>query len=418
MSTTMKSPDRVKQKTDQRFRLGMRSLVGSGALAVVSMGGWAVYALLLNRPPEAVIVKVLQVERGTVETVVNESGTVELGGQQTLVSPAEGAVEQVLVQPGDRVTAGEILITLRNPDRQTALQDQQIKITQQEVTLVRSRQQITEAQEKFTLEQRRLENLRAIADEGALPQNQVLDQENVVRELQSTLRQAQTTAETAALELRSLRLQLQRTQQQLEDTVITAPIDGIVLDVQVKDGDGVELRTELLTLGDPTEELVKLQLSTLNAAQIRLNQLARVSVIGPDPDIFTGRVLSIYPQALRSSADQSSTQQDGQAIVPTTVLLDRPTRTLIPGSQVNVEIVLKQRPNVVTLGAEAVQRNDARPFVWQMDEAGQAEKQFITLGLEGLTTVEVTSGLKAGDEIILPPPDVLLESGMPVTPEP
>jgi len=191
-----------------------------------------------------------------------------------------------------------------------------------------------------------------------------------------------------------------------------------VLGVEVKDGDGVDRRTQLLTLGNPAQEVVKLKLSTLNAAQVRINQLARVSVIGPDSTVFTGRVRALYPQAIASDDSSGGSSASGQVTVPTTVLLDRPTQTLIPGSQVNVEIVLQQRQNVVVLDVETIQQDGSKPFVWVVDEANTVRQQPVTLGLEGLTQVEVTTGLQVGDRIAVPTPDLALTPGMQVTSAP
>lgn len=399
----------------KEFKTGLWWLAGSGVLVLVSLVGWLGVGVWFNRPPAAVPVRLVTVERDTVETTINASGTVQLNGQQTLKSPAEGAVEEVLVRLGDRVSQGQVLLTLRNPERQTALANQHLRIAQQEVTLSRYRQQIVEAQEQLVLEQERLDSLTALADVGAIPQTQVQDQETTVRNTLVNLRTAETDTRNATLELESLRLESRRIQRQLQDTVIAAPITGIILGVNVEDGDGVELRTELLTLGDPSQELVQLQLSTLDASQVRLNQLARVSVIGPNPEIFTGRVQSLYPQAIIPSATNATgSNPSEQAIVPTTIRLDRPTRTLIPGGQVNVEIILEQRQNVVALAIEAIQRED-EPFVWVRDAEGNAQRQPIELGLEGLTEIEITDGLEVGESVILPPPGISLTSGMPTT---
>lgn len=396
------------------FERGWRWIVGSGVLAVLSLVGWVGYARLL-RSPDAVAVRLATVEQGTVETTINESGRVELAGQQTLVSPVEGAVDQVLVQPGDRVQVGDVLITLRNPERQTALLDQRVNITQQELIIVRNQQKILEAQDQLAIAKERLLALQGGAAEGAIAQSQVQDQAIQVQQFQATLRDAQTEVRTATLELQSLQLERQRTQQQLNDTIITAPIDGVILGVSVNSGDGVELRTELLTLGNPAQELVKLQLSTLNANRVKLKQLARISVIGPDAQLYQGRVQSLYPQAVsREGQAEGRSQDTAQATVPTTVRLDQPTRTLIPGSQVNVEIVLQQQQNVPTLGIEAIQRTGTQPFVWLIDQAETVQQQPVALGLEGLTTIEVTSGVKVGDRVALPSPETPLEPGMPV----
>lgn len=406
----------LQRQAKDLYKTGMGWLVGSGVLALASLGGWALYGLTLNQPSDAIAVPIQTVQQGTVETVVNQSGKVELGGQQTLVSPAEGAVEQVLVRAGDRVTTGQVLITLRNPDRQTALLDQQVLIQQQQVVLAQNQAQIAEAQAQLITDQQLLQNLVQLAEAGAISRERAQEQETQVRSTQRTLRDAAAAVQTATLEIQKLQLQQQRTQQELQGTIIAAPIDGLILGVAVNDGDGVDRRTELLTLGNPAQELVKLNLSTLDAAQVRLNQVARISVIGPDPTVFTGRVRTLNLQAIASDGSSGGSQSSGQVMVPTTVLLDRPTQALIPGSQVNVEIVLQQRKNVVVLDIETVQQSDSKPFVWVVEETNTVRQQPVTLGLEGLTQVEVTTGLQVGDRIAVPTPDLALQPGVQITP--
>lgn len=472
------------------FKAGVKWLAWSAGLAVASLGGWLVYGLLLNRSGDPVAVRLVKVERGTVENTINESGVVELSGQQTLKSPAESAVERVLVQLGDRVQASQKLIVLRDTKQETSLDAQQLEIKKQELALARSRQKVVEAQEKLKTAQRELQNrvnqqaeirkqelsikrnqqkiaeaqekltaaqqelkqLQALAEKGFIPANELQDQQENVRDTQSALRDAQLEASTSSLELQNLQqqrqtdqqqildkvataqaelrqaqlevdttsrdiqvkvLEIKNLQQQLQNNIVTAPIGGKVLNIMVKNGNGVNIGDELLTLGDPTQELVKLNLSTLNAAKVKNNQLVRISVIGPDAKKFTGRVQSLYPQAIASSSSEQESQS-GQVTVPAIVKLDQPTRTLIPSSQVSVEIILQQRQNVVVLNTEAIQRSSPKPFVWVRDSQSKAQKRDLSLGLEGLTTVEVTSGLQPGDSVVLPPPDASLEPGTPV----
>lgn len=403
-----------------KFKGALRWLVWSFILTIICAGGGGLtYFLIFNRPKEPVAVSLLTVKRGNVETTINEGGTVELREQRAIKSPTQGAVEKVLVKPGNKVKFGQVLLILRYPERNIALANQQLQIQQEELNLARNREKILEAQDQLKAEERQLRKLAPLAQQGAVALQQVQSQENAVRTAQATLRDAQSQVRIIALKIQSLQLQRQGIQQQLQNTIVTAPLNGIVLGVNVKDGDGVELRTNLLTLGDPKQVLMKLQLSTLNAARVRVNQLARVSTIGPDTQTFNGVVQSLYPQALTPEETQKqeggSQNKSDQPTVPATVQLYTPTRTLLPGSRVNVEIILEKRQNVVVLNTEAIQRSEAQPFVWVRDSQNQAQKRTINLGLEGLTTVEVTSGLRAGEQIILPPAESQLQPGIPVT---
>jgi HlyD family secretion protein len=119
----------------KQFKSGVRYVALSGVLAVVTTGGWLIYSQTFNQAAQPLAVRLLTVKRGNVELVINESGTVELGGQQQLKSPGEVTVDRVLVKVGDRVRFGQKLIILRNPQRQTNLENQQLEIRKQELKL-------------------------------------------------------------------------------------------------------------------------------------------------------------------------------------------------------------------------------------------------------------------------------------------
>ncbi len=476
------------------FKTGVRWLALSGALAVVSAGGWLVYAQTFTHSDKPVPVRLVTVKLGNVEIAINESGTVELGGQQQLKSPGEVTVDRVLVKIGDRIRFGQKLLILRNQQRETTLDNQELEIRKQELKLARSRQKVEEASEKLAVAQKelkepvnqqflirkqalvversrqkveeakeklvvaqqKLQQLEVLAEKGFIPGNELQDQKEQVRnaefavrdaqvgvntetielqrlqaeekrppqlqdkllQAQSELREARASVNTDSRELQRLQLERKNIQQQLQNNIVTSPITGKVLDLKVKDGDGVKPGDVLLTLGNPAQELVALELSTLDAAQVEVNQKARVKVIGPDAKPFNGRVKSIYPQAVASDEEQgSSRRQSGQAKVPAIVQLDEPTDILIPGSQVSVEISREQRQHVVVVDSSAIERSESPPFVWIQDDWGKAKKRSVKLGLEGTTTVEVKSGLRPGEQVILPPPETPLKPGTPVIPQ-
>jgi HlyD family secretion protein len=497
--TVPANPNRQPIKIKFRQR-GSRWLIMSALLAAASfaMAGWVLYSKLLN-PLSPVEVKLLPVEKATVEDIINESGTVELREQQTLKSPVEGGIiEQVLVKAGQPIAQGQKLILLRNSQAKIALAQQQLEIDKQQFQLERSRQQVREAsqrlqlaqqefqsqaasaaqirQEKLQLERNRekvlevttrlkttqeeLREYQSLLDTGALSGGQVRQKQDQVLQLQSQLsdaklavktatlqlkrlesesksqqdqlserlllarsqlRDAQSTAERNLRELQRLKLEGQKIEQESQRMLIQAPARAKILDIPVKVGDVLKLGDPLLILGDPTEEFVTVELSPLDAARLRLNQTARLRTIGPKPETFKGRVYNVSELASVSDStekdDKKKSRQPVQATVTVTVKLDSPSQTLIPGTQVDVEILINQRPNVVALERDIIQGAGADTFVWVRDGQGKAQKRPVKLGLEGLTTVEITSGLRPGDKVLLPTAQAPLKPGIPVMAE-
>lgn len=396
-----------------RYRAGARWLLWSGAIAVFGIGGWFAYQRWGQPAPTVATVSLLPVQRGTVEQTISESGTVALEGEQTLKSPEDCTVEQVFVRPGDRVKVGSPLIVLRNREDQQRLQNQLIDNQKAELELSRKQEVVRERRSRLQTAIQRLQEAQELWRQGFIAEIEMQGDREKVEAAQSELRDAELEQQKAALEVQKGRVALRDIQQRLGDNRLNSPMDALILGVDVKPGDGAKRETNLLTLGDPTRETVDLQLTTLNAARVRINQVARVSMIGPNAKTFTGRVLSLSPQAAAQKSEDGSGGQS-QAKVNATVALDRPTQILIPGSQVSVEIILKQRRQVVTLPLDAIQQLEQDPYVWVRNRAGQAEQRSIKLGLQSLMMVEVLSGLQVGERVAVPDPNQPLTPGTPL----
>lgn len=345
---------------------------------------------------------------------------------------------------------------------QSDLRKKQWEIDQQNFTVTQNQKKIEETKRELTEAQEKLQADERLLGKGYIAEDQWQDQTRNVRNAQSNLWSAQIELKQANLELAQLQLDLQilrdniadkltenhenirQAHQQISDAentlkqvesdlslailelekvkfegkkivkesennMVTAPLNGKILDILVKKGDVVKLGDELLTLGNPNQEIVKLQLSILNASKVKPLQPANISIIGPNAQTFTGKVDTV---SLLAKPEKSGNSQ--QVKVAATIKLDAPSGVLIPGGAVNVDIILQQKKDVLILPLEAIQDEGGEAFVWVKNAQNQAQKKPITLGLEGLNEVEITSGLKQGDQVLLPAPEQILEEGMTV----
>jgi len=333
---------------------------------------------------------------------------------------------------GNRQEVRSSLAMLR--DAQLALNNAQLELNNSQVDLQKLEKNISEEllaleldvkEKTITLEKEKnqVKNLEYQLNNLLIALQEIEEdlEKNLVAARQE-LQQAERNLRDAKSELRNLSIDLDKNQlgrqtieQEILDSIVTSPINGQVLNIAVEPGDVVDRSKDLLIIGDPNREVVKLQISTLNAAKVKPNQLARVSLPGPDEDIFTGYVETVSLVAnSNSSQSGESSGSSGNATVAATVRLDSPSGSFIPGSRVSVDIILEQRENVIAVETTAVQNLGAEPFVWVRDPEGKAQKKTVKLGLEDLTNglIEVTEGLKPGDEVILPPVDRELTEGM------
>jgi HlyD family secretion protein len=390
-------------------RTGLKWIMGSGLVAIVGIGGWLGYQAFLRSPSEPIAVSTASVSRDDLEVVISEGGIVELGGQQTFKAPSDVTVQSVLVEERQQVSQGQVLLKLRNRQLQQSLADKIVQARINQLDLQRKQEILAEKQLRVQDATERLADSQDLLAQGYISEDDFRTDKRDLENAQSELRTAEVELIKAELQVEQDQISLETIQLQLADNQIVSPIDAIVLKVDVKPGDGVEREGRLLSIGDPNQEVIRLDLPTLNAAKVGIGQPVRVSVIGPNPEVFEGQIVGISPQAIGESDNAE------QATVEAEAKLKQPSRSLIPGSAVNVDIVLEQRQDVLAVPVTAIQREGSQPYVWVKDADNTARKREVTLGLETLEAVEIVAGLQIDDEIVVSlPPDAELAEGQPL----
>ncbi|MBD1847725.1 HlyD family efflux transporter periplasmic adaptor subunit [Cyanobacteria bacterium FACHB-63] len=344
----------------------------------------------------------MPVQLKAIEVTIEESGTVELSGQQVFKAPSDVTVEAVLIRERQRVRAGDALLILRDRKLQRELDTQLVQNQVDENTLKRRLEIVKEREAKAQEKEARNQESRDLADKGYISVAELQRDKDDLDTARSAVKDAQTEVTNASLKVKSNQVITDNLRKQLADNKIVAPIDAMVLKVEVKPGDGIQQEGRLLTIGDPQKEMIRLQLSPLNASKIGTNMPIRARVIGPNPKVYPGKISQISPQALsQGSTEGKNANSTGQSKVEVEAMLDRPSNELIPGSAVSVEIVLQQRKNVVVAPLSTLQSEGGSFYVWVRDQAGNAQKRAVTVGLQNLESAEIVSGLQRGDELIV-----------------
>ncbi|MFH7245637.1 MAG: efflux RND transporter periplasmic adaptor subunit [Spirulina sp.] len=399
---------------EARQRTGAAWIIASGLVLLVGVGGWFGYRVWKGNQVDLPTVTTETVGRQTLEDPVTASGVVSLGNQQTLKSPGEFTVEAVLVQARQRVSQGTVLLRLRARGLEQQLAEARLQADLDQLKYERAQEVLQDKQRDVQRAEAELEESQTLLDRGFISEDAYNQDRDDLETAQSALREAQLALREAEVAIQKNQVTLANIQAQLADAAIVAPFDAVVLNINVQDGQGLANDTTLLTLGDPNQEVILFDLMPLDANKVSVNMPVRISIIGPNPDPLPGRVISIAPQAV-SSNNAGDSGDASQAKVQAVAQLDQPSGTLIPGSQVSVEVILVQRPNVVAVPLSALQQDEDTPYVWVVGEDNTVEKRSVVTGLTTLDAVEITSGLRE-NETIIPNPTQPLTDGMAVIP--
>ena len=334
--------------------------------------------------PEPVIVKVVRAEMGRVEETITNSraGTVKARQRGHLSAEVGGRVVALPFDKGDTVNTGDVLLRLNDASERAKLER-----TKRDLVVMRAeRNRSCLAAERAKREHARFLDLS--------------DKELVsVDELDRVASTASTTAaacNAAAAGVDRAKAAIQEAQAGLDKTVLRAPFSGILADVKVEVGEwitpappGVPI-PPVLDLIDTTSIYISAPMDEVDSAKVHPSQKVRVTLDPYPGKHFLGHVVQVSPY-VDDIEEQNRT-------VDIEVDLQDPefTKTLLPGTSADVEVILSVREDVLRIPRPTLLEGNK---VWVVENRRLTERK-IQVGLKNWDYVEVLKGINAGESVV------------------
>lgn len=353
------------------------------------------------------------VSLGELVSTTEASGTVVIPAQVTIVSSADGYVEELLVEEGERITPSDILATLEVPDLEDAYEEltlsrEQAQIELETITadydfllrdtrlkLERLADDIAEAEED-------VQNLKELSGLKSSRQSDFETAQEVLEELREQREDLQYSLEETLVKkdlalrkqqaaLAQIRSSLQTTREDIEDTRIKSPIAGEVLSINEDlsiPGSVINKADSLFIVADRDQPFIDFDVYEQYANRLTLGGEMTVTV---GSDTMKAQIVKIGKIA--------SMDSDGLSAMISVRAKPLTEETLTPGASAVASITLGVEENALLLPRGSYLTTGSQKWVYKV-EGDSAVKTKVTFGsIEG-TKVEVLSGLQAGDEII------------------
>jgi HlyD family secretion protein len=372
-------------------------------------------------------------EKGTIRSVVACTGRVVSNLDVEIKCKASGEIMKLPFDVSDAVEKGALLVELDPVDEQRNLKKAEIALSASQARLASARQNLDVAQRNLATDARRAQadlqsakaraaDARAKADrmrqllEKKLGSQEECDTaETTAVQLAATLQGAEVRLEElktleAALEVKrqdvklaeaqveSDQIALQVTGDRVRDTKVGAPITGVVTSRPVETGQiissgisNVGGGTTVMTLSDLSRMFV---VASVDESDIGRVQLGLPSVVTADAfpgRNFKGRVVRIATRGVTVSNVVTFE-------VKIEVEIER-RAPLKPEMTANVEIVLAEKKDVLTVPVEAIGRKDRKAFVSVVGPGGVAEERAVETGIGDGTRMEIVKGLAEGETV-------------------
>lgn len=332
-----------------------------------------------------------RVQRGEVVAEAMGTGTLEAHYRSTVSPRISGRIQEVLVDMGDQVTAGQLLVRLDDVELKPQVEMAEASVVVARSTLDRLDADRSEAVAR--LEQAVADHQRSVSlsPSGAISQS---DLDKNVANLK-TAQAGKARAEAAMVEGRKQLIAAETTlayrKALLADTKVVAPFDGLVVRRHRDPGDIAVPGSAVLSLISTEELWITAWVDETEMSHVAMGQSARV-VFRSEPDHnYPGQVARLAREADRETREFTVDVR----------VLELPKNWAI-GQRAEVYIETARADNVPVLPTKLVLWRDGRPGV-HVRQDGHAVWREIELGLAGRDRVEVTSGLDEGDVVVTPP---------------
>lgn len=217
--------------------------------------------------------------------------------------------------------------------------------------------------------------------------------------------------EKQKLAIESAKIKIEDIQSQIDDLTdfSLSPIDGVVIEKNVEDGDAVKESEVLMKVADTTKLKVRAKVSEYDASSIQLGQTVNMTSNGIRDKVYTGKVTFIDPSAVKNG-DETSVTVDA--------IIENPDSDLKLGFNMDIQIITGNSPNALVVPITSILTDEqSQKYVFTVSE-NKLKKSVIKTGLYGDMYVEVLEGVSEGDEVLSIPNASMKEGdSVPVSPD-
>jgi len=356
----------------------------------------------------------LEVDTGAVKRSVAAYGRLRPRNSSTVIAEVSGTIETIHQYPGEHIEQSELIITLRNPSLMRQLDTAELAVLRAQANLESTEAQLYERritlendlalmESEITFAQKELETKAFLLEEAIVAKLDYMRSETSLeqtklkhqlqqRKLDAFKKSEQAELKAAQYQLKEAEKELEMVRYDIQQLNVTAKRAGILneLGTSLEVGSSIERGQTLAQITEPSHLYADLLISAQDANHVVPSQPVTVNIRNT---VVNGEVLRVYP-----SAENNQVRLE----VKFSEALPESAR---PNLDISAEIATQQLTEVTRLPIfEGVTRNHSMLDVFVLRDNRYVRQQ-VRLGLMGNQYIEVLSGLKAGDRVLINVPE-------------
>lgn len=346
----------------------------------------------------------VEVEKTNIQTIANNlkfNGKILANEEIAVLPKVSGIVSSVNVKLGDVVKEGSVLFVVEQNTFLKSLEQANNAIEIANNGVLQSESSLKIAKANYELNKEKIENAKLnlerskeLYEEGIIPKSQLEQAELAASDMnleaaKGQLEQAETLYQQALSQLKQAQISYEQMEDNFNNTVVKAPMDGVVSTLNVKEGQVVSSGQMAATIVDMDKVYMEINVVEDVVNRLSIDQKVDLSIPAAFDEDISSTISYISPTA-----------DIGSNLYSVKVYIDNSDRKIRPGMNGKVKLNLDKIDSVIAIKSNAVldKKDEKIVFVVEND---QAVERTVTLGLDTGDYVEIKEGLKIDEEVII-----------------
>lgn len=333
-----------------------------------------------------------EVKRGNIAQTVIATGTIRSNNRVEVGAQVSGRITKLNVVLGQEVKKGDLIATIDSMTQENDLEKAKSQLSSYEKQLESKKVDLEVKKSKYN----RASNLYKVKsisqDEYETAKQEYADAKSGVSELEELIKQAKIEVKIAETEL--------------SYTVITSPIDGVVVSIPISEGQTVNSKQNTPTIvqvADLKKMLIKPEISEGDITKLKKGQEVEFTILSLPEKIYKAKIDSIDPAMTTLTDDEyEESVSDTEAVYYyANVIVDNIDNNLRIGMTTTNTIKVAEAKDVIAIPTTALYKKGDKYYVKILGEKEVVEEKEVKIGINDDMNTEIKSGLKEGEKLIL-----------------
>lgn len=375
-------------------------------LVILLIAGWVFIPKLFAGKTQQPTYQTATAEKGNIISTISESGNVTSASQVNISSPANGVLEEVYVQNGETVEAGQNLFKVRATATPAEKASAYSNYLAAQNGLNNAQSKLNSLQSALFKANQAFVNGKGVNNPSDQQKSDpiYIEQQAEWQQAEADYKNQQGVINQAQAALTSASLAYQATQ----DSIVTAPIGGTIANLSAAVGSSVTAGSSnsgnstnssstttstgspVLVIGNFSDLMIKTSVNEIDISKIKPGQKVTITLDAFPDKTFVGTVVN---------ADTIGVASSGVVTYNVYITFIAPPSDIRPGMTASVAIQTERRDDVVKIPSSAIQTSNGESTVRVMKN-GKVTQVPVETGISSDTDTEIISGISEGDTVV------------------